>query len=130
LASLQPARHPRFHNLFQHDGDASFAEVFLREDIDRDLRPRFRNEHILHLENRRSVRIHDARGARRKSDRRKGILTGYRIPTWNVHISFPTAFLVPQSNATFVLFTLTDKSGESMFGEAEIKENRIRKIGI
>src|SRR2546423_7565788 len=83
--ALQPNGYARFGHAFALARQARLAEVLLGQHVDGDLRPRFRHEHVLHLEDGRAVRIDDARGPRRERDARKGILTFGRRAASDMH---------------------------------------------
>ena len=55
--------------------DALPAEIFLRQDVDGDLGPGLRNEHILGLEDHGAIQLGDPAGARNEGDTFEGIVT-------------------------------------------------------
>ena len=62
------------------------AEVLLRQDVDRHLRPALRGQQVLHLEDDRAVRVDDPRGPRHERDRRERVLARDGVTTGNLHV--------------------------------------------
>ena len=67
-AALQPLRHAFLGDFHVVCGHATAAEILLRQDIDRDLRPTLRYVNVVHLENHGTVRVHDLRGTRHERE--------------------------------------------------------------
>src|SRR5262249_5382474 len=83
--ALQPGRDALFRHALQLARHTRLAEVLLRQDVHGDLRPRFRRQNVLHLEDGGAVRIDDARGARREPGPGKRIMPFARVKAWNFH---------------------------------------------
>ena len=65
----QPRRHLRFFDLAQALWHAGFAEIFLGENVGRDLAPMFRHHDAVELEDDRTIRVLDlAEGATERND--------------------------------------------------------------
>ena len=76
-----------FLDLLQAGGDAGLAEIFLRQNVGRDLRPEFRNLDIVELEDHRAVRVADLAGGKPELDARVGRLSVLGIAALNSHVS-------------------------------------------
>ena len=84
-AALQPFRDAVLAHLNCLRGHARLTEVFLGENIDRDLRPAVRHHDVGHLEDDGAVGVHDAAGPRRKLQRGERTVVGGREAASHQH---------------------------------------------
>src|SRR5690606_17566404 len=68
-------------------GDTGLAEIFLRQDVGRHLRPARRYLHVLELEHDRAIRIADLAGRGSEFDPGKRARFSLGVPTFDVHSS-------------------------------------------
>src|SRR5690606_4162033 len=81
----QPGRHRIFFDLLEDLGDAGLAEVFLRNDVGRNLRPGCRHGNVFQLEHYRSIRIADFAGRGAELERGVAVRVGSGKPAFYAH---------------------------------------------
>jgi len=84
-AALQPFRHPGLVYFPALERQSGPAEVFLGEDIDGHLGPRFRGQQVFHLEHHRTIGVGDARGLRDEGEGTEGVIPLAGVATRDLH---------------------------------------------
>ena len=90
-AAPQPGRDGLFLDLLQARGHAGFAEIFLRQHVGGDLRPKFRHFHVLGVEYDGAVRIADLARGQTKGDVRVRGLSLFGVAPLDPHF-LPLSF--------------------------------------
>ena len=70
-------------------GHAGLAEILLRQNVHRDLRPRLRHLNVFHLEHHRTVGIDDPRSPRHKGKRSERVGPRRGVATRDLHETMP-----------------------------------------
>jgi hypothetical protein len=85
----QPGRHGVFFDLLEDLGDAGLSEVFLRDDIGRDLAPGRGDGDVFEFEDHRTVGVTNLARGRAELDARIAILIGLSETAFNAHAWSP-----------------------------------------
>jgi len=94
LLAPQPFRNVGFDHGAEMRGDSGLAEVLLRQDVARHLRPVGGHLDPLQLEHDRAIRIPDLAGGLLEIDLRVRRLIGFGETAFNAHVQTPAALVV------------------------------------